>query len=75
MKDLFLGKPLHWLLLVALMIPFAVMGYLRVHVSQFNHFVLLMLGLAALVVVLVVVPHRHGERITREPLEDESDAD
>lgn len=75
MKDLFLGKPLHWLLLVALVVPFAVMGYLRLHVSEFNHFVLLMLGIAALVVVLIVVPHRPGERITREPLEDDPDGD
>ncbi len=71
MRRVFLGKPFHWLLLVAMIVPLIWMGYLHLHVSQFNTYIVLLLLLVALLLALILVPHKHGEQITREPLTDD----
>jgi hypothetical protein len=71
MKDLFLGRPLHWLLWGCILGGLALLGTLRLHTRDFNLFALIVLALAAASVLVIVATYRKGERITREPFEDE----
>jgi len=71
MGKYFLGKPWHWLLLALVFVPLIVLGEWHVHISQFNTYVVLLIALVALMLALIVVPHKPGEQITRDPLEEE----
>ena len=71
MKHDFLGKPVYWALLPLMVVALAVMGWLHLHTSEFNTFIFLVLALATAVVLFIVVTYRKGERITREPFEEE----
>ena len=46
MNRIFLGKPLHWLLLLAVVVLGWLAGRIRLHVTDFNLFVLLLLALS-----------------------------
>jgi asparagine N-glycosylation enzyme membrane subunit Stt3 len=70
-KDLFLGRPLHWLLWAIILGGLALLGALRLHTRDFNLFALIVLALAAFGVLVVVATYRKGERITRDPFEDD----
>lgn len=71
MKEFFLGKPLYWLLWVVNIAALAVMGSLRLHTRDFNLFITVVVALAAASVLVVVLTYRKGERITREPFEED----
>ena len=68
MRRIFLGKPLHWLLLGA----FALLGWLagrqKLHVIEFNLFTLALLCLSAGLLLAVLASSKPGEQVTREPL-------
>ena len=70
MKGIFLGKPLHWLLWAAIPAVFYLLGSLRLHTREFNLFALIVLPLAAAAVLINVTTYKKGERITRDPVEE-----
>jgi uncharacterized membrane protein len=69
MNRVFLGRPSHWIGLIAAFGCLAVLGLYHLHTSQYNLFALaaFMIGLA--LVLLVVLPHTRGEQVTRDPIE------
>ena len=73
MNRIFLGPLLHWLLIIALLALGWIAGGVRLHVSQFNLY-LILLGLTTLVVLVVVLKSSPpSARVTRDPLEDPDD--
>jgi hypothetical protein len=70
MRELFIGKPLHWLIwLVIVGVLFAVSrSYL--HVRAFNGFLALIAALGFGAVLFVWFTYRPGEAITREPFDE-----
>lgn len=73
MKDIFIGKPLHWLIWVVIAVAFYLLGGMKLHVQSFVPFVFVVLALAAAAVLLVILTYRKGDRITREPFDDTGD--
>ncbi len=71
MKEVFLGRPIYWALLAAMVAMLWAAGWNHLHNSQFNSFIFLVLGQSVGAVLFIVFTHRKGERITREPFEDE----
>jgi NADH:ubiquinone oxidoreductase subunit K len=71
MSRIFLGKPLHWLLLAVNLAVLAVLGWQRLHTRDFNLFFVILLALAAVSVLVILRGYRKGDRITRDPFEDE----
>lgn len=67
-EKLFLGKAWHWVLLIAASVLFWYTGSKRMHVIEFNLFVILMLVGTAIAVFAVVWFHRPGEQVTRDVL-------
>ena len=70
---IFLGKAWHWALLIVASILFWYCGTNRLHVIEFNSFVLAMLAGTALIVAAIVWFHRSGDQITREVLVPDDD--
>ena len=73
MSRVFLGKPLHWAVLVALIILGWVTGRARLHVIEFNTFILGLLAVTVVAVLLVLATSRPGEQVTRDPLEPDDE--
>jgi len=71
LRNIFLGRAVYWAILVVLITILALLGINQQHVKHFVPFQFAVLGLAILVVALIVLLYRPGERITREPLEPE----
>jgi len=69
MKTLFIGKKLHWLLIVVLVAAFYWLGAHQYHRVDYPGFLFIVLGLAAAAVIFVLLTYRRGERITRDPIE------
>ncbi len=70
-SDFFIGRPVYWVLVAAVIAVLAVLGLDRQHVRDFVPFQFTVLGLAAICVVAIVFFYKPGERITREPIETE----
>ncbi|MFY0614652.1 MAG: hypothetical protein JXQ99_24185 [Hyphomicrobiaceae bacterium] len=66
--NIFLGKAWHWLLLVVTGVLFWFCGTQRLHVIEFNVFVMAMLVGTACIVAAIVFFHKPGEQITRDEL-------
>ena len=73
LRDFFIGKPLHWAILVAMAGVLIWLGHLKLHVRQFNNFSFAVLGMTAAALLFIVLTYRKGETVTREPLDDESE--
>ena len=71
MRKIFLGKPLHWLLWVLIVAVFYLLGALRLHTRDFNLFIVILLAGTTAVVLLIVLLHKPGDRVTRDRFEDE----
>ena len=69
--EIFLGKPWHWLLWAVIVAVLFGLGSQSLHVRSFVPFLLILLALATGGVLLVVSSYRKGERITREPFEED----
>jgi hypothetical protein len=69
MREIFIGKPVHWLFWIAVIPVLYFAGLERLHVRNFNLFLLLLgiLGLGA--VFFVRWTTRSGESVTRESIE------
>ncbi len=71
MKRLFIGRPLYWLLWVLVVPVLWAMGEYKLHVVGFHAFIAILVALSAFCVLTIVLTYRKGERITREPFEDD----
>ena len=69
MADIFIGKAWHWALLLAAFVALGVVGVFYLHTYAFNLFTVICLGIGSVVVLSIVLTHKEGERITREPIE------
>lgn len=69
LNEIFLGKPLHWLLIPIIAVVLWLANRVHLHVVNFNEFMFLLLGISAIVVAVLVYTTRPGERVTREPIE------
>ena len=49
----------------------ALLGALRLHTRDFNLFALIVLALAAVGVLVVVATYRKGDKVTREPFDED----
>lgn len=72
LRDLLIGKAVHWVVLVAIVAVLAWLGHLKLHVRAFNQFSFALLGMTAAAVLFMVLFHRKGERVTRDPLDEAS---
>lgn len=70
MSHIFLGRWWHWLVVAVIAGLLWLAGAERLHVVEFNTFVLLLLGGVAVVITgfLLLIPH--GEQVTRDPIPD-----
>ena len=76
MNELFLGKPLHWLLLVIVCAGLWYAGDLRLHLIHFDAFIIALLAVSAVCVLIVLRGYKPGERITRDEIApDEAELD
>jgi len=69
LRELFIGKPVHWLVLAAIAGALFWLGDIKLHVRVFNQFAFAVLGMTAAALLFVVLTCRKGERVTREPLD------
>jgi Mn2+/Fe2+ NRAMP family transporter len=70
MNRIFLGPPLHWLLIATIIGLGWYSGLGRTHVSQFNVFLILLLAIVMAIIVVVLKTSPADQQVTREPLED-----
>lgn len=68
MRRLFLGKPLHWVLAIGLIALGWAAGRIRLHVTDFNLFVLLLLALSVALLGAVLLTSAPGQQVTRDPI-------
>ncbi len=71
MKEIFLGKPLHWLLWVVILGVLFVLGRAHFHTNHFALYIFILVTLSAASVLVIMFTTRRGERITREPFDEE----
>ena len=71
MKRIFLGKPLHWLVLAVIIVIMWWMGSALLQTRNFHLFLVILLALASGAVGVVIATTRPGEQVTREPFEDD----
>ena len=71
LNQVFLGKPVHWLLWAVIVAVLYWLGSQSLHVRSFVPFLLILLALAAGSVLVVLATHKKGERVTRESFEEE----
>lgn len=71
MKKLFLGKPIHWLLWVVIVGVLFSLGRIHFHTNNFTLFILVLAALSTACVATIIATYRKGDRITREPFEDD----
>lgn len=73
MRDLFLGKPWHWFVLVLIAAVLWWAGGLRLHVTQFNFLIIALLVGSFTLLFLLLRTTLAGDAITREPLNEDPD--
>jgi len=71
LNEFFIGKPLHWLLWILIAGVLWWMGDGSQHVREFVPFVGKLLAVTVLSIAVVIVTYKPGDRITREPFEEE----
>ncbi len=71
MKRIFLGPWLHWLILIALVAAGWLTGVDRLHVIDFNPFITGLILVTVVILVLVLKTSAPGQRVTRDPIEED----
>lgn len=74
LREVFLGKPVHWIPWPLLGVLFVWMDKVHLHVTRFNTFAFVLLGVSAVVVALFLMTTRRGEQVTREPIPEQDGA-
>lgn len=75
LKEVFLGKPVHWLpwpIIAALMVW---MNKTHFHILRFNMFALSLVVISGAVVLLLFLTSKRDERLTREPFAESEEVD
>ncbi len=75
MKKIFLGRPVHWLLALVLVAGGAALGQYRLHVIDFNLFIVLLMVAIVILLALVLKTSGGDPDVTRDPISLPSDAD
>lgn len=73
MRRIFLGVPVHWALIISLVIIGWLLGNQRLHVIWFNLFTVSLLIATVIVVLIVLATSRPGAQLTRDPLEPDGE--
>ncbi len=68
LKQIFLGRFWHWALLAIATLLLWFGGSRRLHVIEFNWFIIAMLIGTAAMLLAIIRFHRDGERVTRDEL-------
>jgi hypothetical protein len=68
MRQIFLGKPLHWLVLVVICAGLWYAGSLRVHIVHFDAFIVALLAVSTACVLIVLYGPGRGTRMTRDEI-------
>ncbi len=71
MRRIFLGKPFHWLVLAVVLGVMWYMGSALTQTRNYNLFLLTLLALVVGAVGAILLTSRKGDRLTREPFEDD----
>ena len=72
---IFLGRAWHWLLLIVVSGLLWFCGTQKLHVIEFNIFVMAMLAGTAVAVLIILLAHREGDQVTREVLVENDDTE
>ena len=73
LREIFLGKPIHWLPWPIIAVLMVWMNSAHFHVLRFNMYALSLLAISAAVVAFVLLTSNRDERITREPFAEDRD--
>lgn len=73
LREVFLGKPAHWLPWVVIAPLMKWMDSMHFHILHFNFFALALLGISAAVLAFFVLTSRADDRVTREPFAESGD--
>ena len=73
LREIFLGKPVHWLPWPIIAVLMVWMNSAHFHILRFNMYALSLLVISAAVVAFILLSSKRGEQITREPFADERD--
>jgi len=73
LKRLFLGKPVHWIALLAALGLLWWVGEQRMHVRHFNQFTGILAAATLALVAIVLVTTKKGEKVTRDDIPPPSD--
>jgi hypothetical protein len=68
MSEIFLGKPLHWIMLVVISAGLWWAGELRLHITHFDAFIVALLAVSTVCVLTVLYGPGRGERMTRDAI-------
>jgi endonuclease/exonuclease/phosphatase (EEP) superfamily protein YafD len=71
MRSIFLGKAIHWLVLVIVMAVLWWLGAKLVQTRDYHLFLTVLFALTVGAVAVIIVTTRKGEQVTREPFEDD----
>ncbi len=71
MSRIFLGKPVHWGVLAVVVAVLWWLGDGLVQTRDYPRFLIVLAALTAAAVVAIVLTSRKGDRLTREPFEDD----
>lgn len=71
MRRLFIGPLRHWLVLIVMLGTLWIMGANQFHTTNFRLFLIILIGLSIGALAVITLGYRGGERITRDPLDDE----
>lgn len=71
MRRIFLGKPIHWLVLAVVLGVLWWMGDSLLQTRNFKLFLTILLLVSAGAVVAILLTTARGEQVTREPFEDD----
>lgn len=71
LSNFFIGRPIYWVLIVAVVAALAFLGMLQMHVRNFVPFQFIVLGISILSVAVVLAAYKPDERATRDPLNPE----
>ena len=71
MKKIFIGRPAYWLLWAIVIGALYAAGSALLHTHNFSLFIGLLFLLSTGCVVTIIATYRDGERITREPFDDD----
>lgn len=68
-NGIFIGRLTDWIVLIVAFVVLGTIGAMHIHTSSFNLFAAACFLIALGAVLAVVLPHKSGDRVTREVIE------